>query len=114
MNKAKRKAIIAGNWKMNKTATEAAALIGELVPAGERRRLRAWLSARRSPDLCKAVELSPRHQHPGRRARTCHFEKSGAYHRRNLCRYAGRPWAWNMSSSATPSAASISPRQTRR
>ena len=31
MNKAKRKAIIAGNWKMNKTATEAAALIGELV-----------------------------------------------------------------------------------
>ena len=33
MNKAKRKAIIAGNWKMNKTATEAAALIGELVPA---------------------------------------------------------------------------------
>ena len=33
MDKAKRKAIIAGNWKMNKNATEAAALIDELIPA---------------------------------------------------------------------------------
>ena len=33
MNKAKRKAVIAGNWKMNKTATEAASLIDALVPA---------------------------------------------------------------------------------
>ena len=30
---AKRKAIIAGNWKMNKTATEAAELIDALIPA---------------------------------------------------------------------------------
>ena len=33
MDKAKRKAIIAGNWKMNKTASEAAVLVDELVPA---------------------------------------------------------------------------------
>ena len=32
MDKAKRKAIIAGNWKMNKTATEAAKLVDELIP----------------------------------------------------------------------------------
>ena len=32
MNKALRKAVIAGNWKMNKTRPQAKALIGELVP----------------------------------------------------------------------------------
>ena len=32
MNKALRRPMIAGNWKMNKTRGEAAALIGELVP----------------------------------------------------------------------------------
>ncbi len=33
MDKQNRKAIIAGNWKMNKTATEAVALIDALIPA---------------------------------------------------------------------------------
>ncbi|MCQ2514833.1 MAG: triose-phosphate isomerase [Ruminococcus sp.] len=33
MDKAKRKAIIAGNWKMNKTPSEAKALLEEIVPA---------------------------------------------------------------------------------
>lgn len=33
MNKAKRKAVIAGNWKMNKTPSEAAELIKALLPA---------------------------------------------------------------------------------
>ncbi len=32
MNKAKRAAIIAGNWKMNKSRAEAAALVSELLP----------------------------------------------------------------------------------
>ena len=32
MNKATRKAVIAGNWKMNKTPSEAAALINEMKP----------------------------------------------------------------------------------
>ena len=41
MNKATRKAIIAGNWKMNKTATEAAELIDALIPAVKGRGLRS-------------------------------------------------------------------------
>jgi triosephosphate isomerase len=32
MNKSKRKTVIAGNWKMNKTPSEAKALIGDLLP----------------------------------------------------------------------------------
>ena len=32
MDKAKRKAIIAGNWKMNKTPKEATALLNEIKP----------------------------------------------------------------------------------
>ena len=32
MNKAKRKTVIAGNWKMNMTPTETAAFIKELAP----------------------------------------------------------------------------------
>ena len=32
MDKSKRKAIIAGNWKMNKTPSEAKALLTELAP----------------------------------------------------------------------------------
>ncbi|MDL2219558.1 triose-phosphate isomerase [Ruminococcaceae bacterium OttesenSCG-928-O06] len=33
MDKTKRRAVVAGNWKMNKTAAEAAALIGEIAAA---------------------------------------------------------------------------------
>ncbi|MEG1875831.1 MAG: triose-phosphate isomerase, partial [Angelakisella sp.] len=33
MNKQLRTAVIAGNWKMNKTRAEAKALIADLVPA---------------------------------------------------------------------------------
>ena len=33
MDKTKRKAIIAGNWKMNKTPNEAKALLAEIIPA---------------------------------------------------------------------------------
>ena len=32
MDKAKRKAIIAGNWKMNKTPSEATALLNAITP----------------------------------------------------------------------------------
>ena len=56
MNKAKRKAIIAGNWKMNKTATEAAALIGELVPAVKNAGCEVVICTPFT-SLCKAVEL---------------------------------------------------------
>ena len=33
MDKSKRKAVIAGNWKMNKTATETKDLVQALLPA---------------------------------------------------------------------------------
>ena len=56
MNKAKRKAIIAGNWKMNKTATEAAALIGELMPAVKDAGCEVVICTPFT-SLCKAVEL---------------------------------------------------------
>ncbi len=49
MDKAKRKAIIAGNWKMNKTASEAAVLVDELVPAVQDRYLRGRHLHPRSP-----------------------------------------------------------------
>ena len=32
MNKQLRKAVIAGNWKMNKTPSQAKALLGEIAP----------------------------------------------------------------------------------
>ena len=35
MNKAKRKAVIAGNWKMNKTPSEAKALLQEIIPVAK-------------------------------------------------------------------------------
>ena len=40
MNRRYRKTIIAGNWKMNKTASEAAVLVDELVPAVDRKSTR--------------------------------------------------------------------------
>ena len=42
MDKAKRKAIIAGNWKMNKTASEAAVLVDELIPAVKASKTVVW------------------------------------------------------------------------
>lgn len=77
MNKAKRKAIIAGNWKMNKTATEAAALIGELVPAVKNAGCEVVICTPFT-SLCKAVELCRgTNIHVG--AENVHFEKSGAF-----------------------------------
>ena len=50
MNKALRKAVIAGNWKMNKTPAEAKELIAAIAPPGKGRRLRSHrLHAFRGP-----------------------------------------------------------------
>ena len=77
MNKAKRKAVIAGNWKMNKTAAEAAELISALIPevAGAG---------------CDVVVCTPFTDLPSAVSKTAgtniavgaqnvHFEKSGAF-----------------------------------
>lgn len=58
MNKAKRKAVIAGNWKMNKTATEAASLIDALVPAVQGAGCDVVICTPFT-SLCTAVENAP-------------------------------------------------------
>ena len=110
MDKAKRKAIIAGNWKMNKTASEAAVLVDELIPAVKDASCEVVICTPYT-DLVTAVaktkvptsmsvprtsiSRSPAHS-PARSARICWWI-----------------WASSTSSSATPSAVSISQRPTR-
>lgn len=110
MNKAKRKAIIAGNWKMNKTATEAAALIGELVPAVKNAGCEVVICTPFT-SLCKAVELCRgTNIHVG--AENVHFEKAG----HSRAKFPPVCWwtlVWNTSLWAIPSAASILPRRTK-
>ena len=77
MDKATRKAIIAGNWKMNKTATEAAELIDALIPAVKDADCEVvictpFTSLVTAVEKCKGTNI-----HVG--AENVHFEKSGAY-----------------------------------
>ena len=107
MDKAKRKAIIAGNWKMNKTATEAAKLVDELIPAVKDASCEVVICTPYT-DLVTAVEKTKgTNIHVG--AENVHFEKSGAF-TGEICWWI---WAWSTSSSATPSAASTLQRPTR-
>ena len=77
MDKAKRKAIIAGNWKMNKTATEAAKLVDELIPAVKDASCEVVICTPYT-DLATAVEKTKgTNIHVG--AENVHFEKSGAF-----------------------------------
>ena len=62
MNKALRKAIIAGNWKMNKNRKEAAELIEALKPiAADKTCWRDYLRTVHQPGNCSAVDR--RHEH---------------------------------------------------
>ena len=86
MDKQNRKAIIAGNWKMNKTATEAKALISELIPAVKDAGCEVVICVPFT-DLVTAVEMTKgTNIHVG--AENVHFEKSGAFTGRNFRRYA--------------------------
>ena len=77
MDKAKRKAIIAGNWKMNKTASEAAVLVDELVPAVQDAGCEVVICTPYT-DLVTAVEKTKgTNIHVG--AENVHFETSGAF-----------------------------------
>ena len=87
MNKAKRKAVIAGNWKMNKTATEAASLIDALVPAVQGAGCDVVICTPFT-SLCTAVEKCAG-TNIGVGAENVHFEKSGRVHGRDICGYAG-------------------------
>ena len=77
MNKSLRKAVIAGNWKMNKTRPEAKALIEELKP----------LVANAGCDVVACVPFTnletvldaAKGSNIKVGAQNCHFEKSGAF-----------------------------------
>lgn len=77
MDKANRQAVIAGNWKMNKTATEAAELIDALIPAVQGADCGVvictpFTSLVTAVEQCKGTNIKVG-------AENVHFEKSGAY-----------------------------------
>ncbi|MEG1068788.1 MAG: triose-phosphate isomerase [Ruthenibacterium sp.] len=77
MNKATRKAVIAGNWKMNKTATETAALLTEMKEAVKGANCDVVICAPFTSlvsalETCKGSNIAIG-------AENVHFEKSGAF-----------------------------------
>ena len=77
MDKQNRKAIIAGNWKMNMTPTEAGHLIDALIPAVQGAGCEVVICVPYT-DLCVAVaKCSGTNIHVG--AENVHYEKSGAF-----------------------------------
>ena len=77
MDKQNRKAIIAGNWKMNKTPTEAGFLLDDLIPMVEYATCEVVCCVP-ATDLAVAVaKCAGTNVHVG--AQNVHFEKSGAY-----------------------------------
>ena len=77
MNKAKRKAVIAGNWKMNKTATEAAAILSEMKPLVAGADCDVVICAPFT-DLVSALEAT-KGSNIAIGAENVHFEKAGAF-----------------------------------
>ena len=77
MNHKYRKTVIAANWKMNKTATEAASLIDALVPAVQGAGCDVVICTPFT-SLCTAVEKCAG-TNIGVGAENVHFEKSGAF-----------------------------------
>ncbi len=77
MDKAKRRAVIAGNWKMNKTAAEAAALMEELVPAVADAGCDVVVCAPFTS--LPAVLAAAANTNIGVGAQNVHYEKSGAF-----------------------------------
>ncbi|NLC78107.1 MAG: triose-phosphate isomerase [Ruminococcaceae bacterium] len=77
MDKAKRAAVIAGNWKMNKTASEAKALIADLIPLVKDAKCKVIIGVPFT-DINVAVEMT-KGTNIGVAAQNCHFKESGAY-----------------------------------
>ena len=77
MNKAKRKAVIAGNWKMNKTPAEAKALIEGIKPLVKNANC-GVVCCVPYVDLSVVLEAA-KGTNIGVGAENCHWEKSGAY-----------------------------------
>ena len=77
MDKAKSKAIIAGNWKMNKTATEAAQLVDELIPAVQDASCEVVICTPYTDLVTAVAKTKGTNIHVG--AENVHFEASGAF-----------------------------------
>ena len=77
MNKALRPAVIAGNWKMNKTPAETTALINEMLPLVKDAACGVVLCVP-FVDLQAALEVATG-SNIKIGAQNCHFEKSGAF-----------------------------------
>jgi triosephosphate isomerase len=77
MDKQNRKAIIAGNWKMNKTATEAAELIDALIPAVKDASCEVVICVPFTDLVTAVAKTKGTNIHVG--AENVHFEKSGAF-----------------------------------
>ncbi len=77
MKKEFRKAVIAGNWKMNKTATEAVQLIDELIPAVKNADCDVVICTPYTSLVTAVEKTKGTNIHVG--AENVHFEKSGAY-----------------------------------
>jgi triosephosphate isomerase len=77
MNKATRKAVIAGNWKMNKTPAETTALINEIKPLVENADCEVIVGVP-FVDIAAAVE-AVKGSKIGVAAQNCHWAKSGAF-----------------------------------
>ena len=77
MDKQKRKAVIAGNWKMNNTPIEAGLLLEALIPGVQGADCEVVVCVPFT-DLCNVVaKCAGTNVHVG--AQNVHFEKSGAY-----------------------------------
>jgi triosephosphate isomerase len=77
MNKQLRTPVIAGNWKMNKTAAEAKTLISELIPAAKSATCETVICVPFT-DLAIAIEMT-KGTNIKVGAQNCHFKKSGAF-----------------------------------
>ena len=77
MDKQNRKAIIAGNWKMNKTATEAVELIDALIPAVKDAGCEVVICVPFTDLVTAVAKTKGTNIHVG--AENVHFEKSGAF-----------------------------------
>ena len=75
----KRQPIIAGNWKMNKTNTEAEALLKELLPMVDEVKDRAVVVCPPATALTLAVKKIGQSVNIGVGAQNVHWEESGAF-----------------------------------
>ena len=109
MNKATRKTIIAGNWKMNKTPAEATALISEIAPLVKDADCEV-IACVPYVDLYTALEAA-KGTNIQIGAENCHWQRAVLSQLRFLL-ICLLPWVLSMLSSVTLSAVSTSARQT--